>query len=93
MTRRRGKRGVEIQWREPIVEERMPEGDPPAAIKPSTPVPVVGKVYQKCPHCGSVRSVLRYSRLQRGFRQERRKCKACLKEFDVRDYSKRATPE
>lgn len=51
-------------------------------------VKVVQKVYQTCPYCGGFRSRFVFSKLALGGqdgRHERRRCKTCLKDFDVYD--------
>lgn len=50
-------------------------------------IPKVNKVQQQCPRCGAFRHKLVYTRPMPdgNGREERRRCKSCLKDFDVYD--------
>lgn len=71
-----------VSTQTPPIEQRPPRGE----------LPVSDKVYQACPYdgCGSTRSRLIATQPGDDGRMERRRCKACLRDFLVWDPRYRA---
>jgi hypothetical protein len=92
------------KWKRPVLD--IPEEDgpvqvpapvsipepepPPPTPQPRVPSVAIVKVYNRCPHCKSVRHALVSSVTSGTTRKEYRRCKVCLKRFVMID--REATP-